>query len=491
MSSEHAETQNRLASSSDSTLGSEMRGLLILGAPIIGTMLSRMAMGFVDFVMVSRLGTEATAAISPATILVFTFMALGLGMTLSIQTFAAQALGRGQPREGAAYTWQTLYMAVFFVLICPIACPRIEAFWAVIGSEPEVQALQTAYCRIAFWAVGFSVISFGLEGFFNGIQKPSVPLVSALVALVFNFAANWILIFGKLGFPAMGIRGAAYATVIAWGVRALMLALVFLSLEFRRSYGTGDTWRLSLEKLRGILYVGGPTAIQWVLDIGAWFVFLAVLMKDFGTAAMAAANIALQYMHLAFMPAIGIATALSSTVGHAIGERKPELAMLQARACMIANAIFMGSVGLLFLLARGPLMRLMSVDPETGLSDPAVVAAGAGILIWAAIFQVFDAASITYMSALRGAGDTRWPAVFIALNCWLVFIGGGYLAARLAPHWGIHGPWLMCTLYIILYGVVLRWRWCHGAWRKIKLFKDRPAAVAAECVAPAAGGQGN
>lgn len=478
MSCEDAETHGYSALSPGVTLRGEMRGLLVLGAPIIGTMLSRMAMGFVDFVMVSRLGTSATAAISPSTILVFTFMSLGLGLTLSIQTFAAQALGRGQPREGAAYAWQALYIAVLFVLVCPWVSVRTEGFWALIGSEPEVQALQTAYCRIAFWAVGFAVITFGLEGFFNGIHKTSVPMVSAVVALVFNGAANWILIFGKLGFPAMGIRGAAYATVIAWGIRSLMLAIIFLTHEFRRTYATTEAWRPSLQKLRGIVYVGGPSAIQWVLDIGAWFVFLAVLMKGFGTAAMAASNIVLQYMHISFMPAIGIATALGSTVGRAIGQRRPELALLQTRACMIVTGLYMGSIGLLFLVARAPLMRLMSIQPATGLSDPAVVAAGAGVLIWAAIFQVFDAAAITHMSALRGAGDTRWPAVFIALNCWIVFIGGGYLASRLAPSLGIHGPWLMCTLYIILYGLVLRWRWRNGAWRRIDLFKDKSAVDA-------------
>ncbi len=478
MSTEPLTTQHPTDPAPDHTLRGEMRGLLILGAPIIGTMLSRMAMGFVDFVMVSRLGTSATAAISPSTLLVFTFMSLGIGMTMSIQTFASQALGRGQPREGAAYAWQTLYLAVFFILLCPLVSLRTEWFWGLIGSEPEVQAIQTAYCRIAFWAVGFSVISFGLEGFFNGIHKTSVPLISALVALVFNVVANWVLIFGKLGFPEMGIRGAAYATVIAWGVRAFMLALVFLSLEFRRTYGTGEQWRPSLDKLRGIFYVGGPTAIQWVLDIGAWFVFLAVLMKDFGTAAMAASNTGLQYMHMAFMPAIGIATALGSMVGRAIGQRKPDLAILQTRACMIVTGVYMGSIGLLFLSARGPLMRLISVVPQTGASDPDVVALGASVLVWAAVFQVFDAAAITHMSALRGAGDTRWPAVFIVLNCWILFIGGGYLAARWAPGWGIHGPWLMCTLYIILYGLVLRWRWRHGAWRKIDLFKDQPPAEA-------------
>jgi len=467
----------------------EMRSLLKLATPIIGTMVTRMAMGFVDFVMVSRLGTDATAAVSPATILVFAVMCLGMGGATSVQTFAAQALGRRQPREAAAYAWQTLYLAIVFALFCYPLTRLAGPLWALIAAAPEVQALQVAYCRIAFWSMGFAIITFGLEGFFNGIQKPSVSLIAALVALVFNAAANYCLIFGHFGFPALGIRGAAYATVIAWGVRALLLSMVFLSREIRHTFGTLLTWRFSREKIKGMFYVGGPTAIQWVLDIGAWFVFLSLLMKDFGTAAMAAANIVLQYMHFAFMPALGIGIALNSLVGHAIGEGRPNVAVVRTRACMIVTGTYMGLVGLVFLIARYPLMRLMSADPQTLVSDPAVVSLGAGILIWAAIFQVFDAASITYMSALRGAGDTRWPAAVILLDCWLVFIGGGYLVSRLAPQWGVHGPWMMCTLYIILYGLALSWRFRRGAWRKIDLFKTSSAAapVAVEKCAEATG----
>ncbi len=150
--------------------------------------------------------------------------------------------------------------------------------------------------------------------------------------------------------------------------------------------------------------------------------------------------------------------------------------MVRARLGMWVNGAFMGLVGLVFLVARYPLMNLMSVDPATGTSDPAVVRIGADILIWAAVFQVFDAAAITYMNALRGAGDTKWPAMMVVLNCWFVFIGGGYLMSRLVPQWGVHGPWMMCTVYIILYGLALWWRFSRGAWRRIDLFGDRPAA---------------
>jgi len=190
----------------------------------------------------------------------------------------------------------------------------------------------------------------------------------------------------------------------------------------------------------------------------------------------AAANIALQYMHLSFMPAVGFGTAVCSVVGHAIGQKRPDLALRRARLGMMLNGLYMGLIGLLFLIARTPLMQLLS-------ADPAVIRIGAGVLIWAAIFQVFDAAGITYMNALRGAGDTRWPAIVVALHCWVILGGGGYALAALWPGLGFHGPWMMCTLYIILLGLALWRRFVHGEWRRIDLFGD-PATDRRPSVAP-------
>lgn len=448
------------------SLGVETRRLLVLAAPTIGVMISRMAIGFTDFVMVSWLGTDATAAISPATLLVFTVICLGMGAATSIQTYVAQAFGRGLRRETSAYAWQGFYIAAIFLALSLPMMQLVGPFWRTIGHEPHVTALRIDYCRIAFWSMAFSIVCASLDGFFNGIQKPTVGLMSVLVAVVFNAVANYVLIFGKLGFPAMGIRGAAVATVIAWGVRAGMLTLVFLSHEFAREFGTRKNWRFSLTRFRAILRLGGPIAMQWVLDIGSWFVFLTLLMGQFGTKAMAASNIGLQLMHASFMPAIGLGIALCSLVGHAIGQRKPDLAVRRARVGMLCTAVYMGAVGLVFWLAREPLMRLFSSDPE-------VIRLGAWVLIWAAVFQVSDGAQIVYVNALRGAGDTRWPAVVVAAHCWIVFIAGGYLVARFVPTLGINGPWMMCTLYIILLGLALWRRFAREGWRKIELFGEK------------------
>jgi len=449
--------------------------LLVLALPIIAMMVSRMLMGFIDFWMVSYLGTTAQAAISPATMLVFTAACLGMGIANAVQTFVSQADGRGTPRECGIYAWQTVHIAWLSALAISPLVLSTPAWYGWIARfahhDPDMAQMEIAYTRIALWSVPFAVLSMGFNSFFMGIQRPRVALVAVVASLVVNAGGNYVLIFGKLGFPDMGIAGAAVATVIGWAVRAVILAGAMLLPEFHERYNTRRLPSWSGHRLRGMLRVGGPTSLQWLMDIGSWLVFLAVIMPPLGVNAVAASNIGLQFMHLSFMPAIGIGTALCSQVGFAIGERRPDRAELQSRVAMRITGLFMGAVGVLFVLAGEPLIRLFSADPQ-------VIQAGRLVLIGAAVFQVFDAMSITYMNALRGAGDTRWPAVVVFACCWGIFVGGGVLASRMFPELGVLGPWGMCAAYIIVLGMALRRRWKSGRWQAMRLFTGGPSVVA-------------
>lgn len=453
------------------------RELLYQAMPIIGMTVSRMAMGFIDFIMVSKLGTEAQAAISPATVLVFALACLGMGAAQSIQTFVSQADGRGEPRCAGAFAWQSYYVALVVGLVTLPAVLTTAAwmgwFGATAGHAPAVVAMEIDYLAIGLWSVAPATICAGLNGFFMGIQRSRIGLVAVLASLLVNIVGNYLLIYGKFGFPEMGIAGAALATLIGWCVRAIVLTCAMLLPQIDERFNTRHSMAPDRQKLAGIVKVGGPTSIQWLIDIGSWVVFMAVIVPPFGTAAMAASNIALQYMHLSFMPAVGIGIALCTQTGFAIGEGRPERAVLKARVAMQVTGAYMGAVGLFLLVARYPLMDLMVMD-----GNPEVIRIGTTVLIWAAIFQVFDAMGITYMNALRGAGDTRIPALMVAFCCWVVFIVGGYIVSRFVPQWGLNGPWAMCTIYISLLGILLLWRWRSGVWRNIRLFEDKPKGQA-------------
>lgn len=452
--------------------------LLHLAMPMIGMMVSRLLMTFIDFAMVSQLGMQAQAAISPASIFVFAIGCIGMGVAHAVQTFVSQADGRGEGRIAGAYAWQSFYIAAAFGLaVVPVilTTPTWFGWIARVGQHaPAVAAMEIEYVSVSLWAIPFTVVCVGLNGFFNGVQKPRITLVAVLVSLVVNFVGNWVLIFGNLGFPALGIGGAAIATVIAWGVRAAVLTISMLGEKYDRDYFTRSAYRFDADKMRGLLRIGAPTSFSWLVDIGSWSVFLVLIMPAFGSTALAASNIGLQYMHLSFMPAIGVGMALCSKVGFAIGERRPEMAVRYTNVALRLTGAYMGLVGIAFFTFREPLIWVFA----QGESDPAVraavIEAGRHVLLWAAIFQVFDAMCITFMNALRGAGDTRWPAIMVGLCCWVIFIGGGYALSRAAPGLGLNGPWLMCTVYIVLLGVILWMRWLGGRWRRFQLFDQAP-----------------
>lgn len=460
-------------SSHQAPVRSELRQLLGLAMPTVAAKLSHMALGFTDFLFVSRLGTEATAAISPSTLLIYIFLCLGMGSVTSIQTYTAQSLGRREPHRAARYAWQALYMGLLFLLFTIPLVWLQESFWRWVNHPPAVQQMEIEYCSFAFWSMGLAVISVGLEGFFNGIQRPRVELLSILVAVVFNAVGNYALVFGNLGCPKMGVAGSAIATVMAWGIRSAMMFAVFLSKPMDEQYQTRRSWRFSFERMMEVLRLGGPIGIQWLLDVASWFVFLTLIMSKFGTAVMAAANTALQLMHLSFMPAVGLGVAVNTLVGHAIGEKRYDLAARHARSGLWVMMTYMIGAGVLYWLGGPWLMALISSDAE-------VIAAGAAILIWAAIFQAFDAMCINYIFALRGAGDTKWPSVIVVSQSWVTFIFGGYMVMKFAPGLGIHGPWMMCALYIILCGAALCWRWQRGAWQRIDIFAARRVTTTTE-----------
>ncbi len=446
--------------------------LLKLAGPIIGMTLSRLAMTFIDFVMVSRLGTDAQAAISPATIFVFAASCLGLGMAQSVQTFVSQADGRNEPHRAGSYLWQTLYIAIFF---CALAAPftLTAGIWFGgicnwVGCPQSVTAMQVDYVRIALWMMGPAILCAGLQGFFNGLQRPLVPLLAVIVSLAVNFVGNWLLIFGKLGAPEMGIAGAAVSTVLAWSVRAVIMFAAVLPAKMESRYRTRSAFAFDYRKTLEIARVGGPMSIHWLIEIGAFWAFLNVIVPQLGDEhVMAASNIAVQIMHVGFMPAIGIGIALSSQVGFAIGRGRPDLARLRARVAFRLAGGYMALIGLVFLLTRSTLPSLFTSDPE-------VLAFAAIAMLWVALFQLPDAVSIVYVNALRGAGDTRVPAVVTAIITWTVQIGCAWMLARFVPQWGLHGPWLAMTASIFGLGAFLYLRFQRGAWENIRLLDSGP-----------------
>ncbi len=297
-------------------------------------------------------------------------------------------------------------------------------------------------------------------------------LIATVIGMVFNVGLNYLLIFGKFGFPRMGVSGAAWATSIAIGVELMILCFVAFSQSIREKYGTLD-YRLRLQQFWLLVKLGVPAGFQVVGDVLAWSLFGMWVMNKFGSDAMAAHNFVMRYWQISFMPAFGIAGAVTAISGRYIGMGRHDIAAQRTHLAFIVTAIYMIAVGLILYWWRHELLSAFTSKTE-------VIAIGATLLIFVAIYQFFDALYIVYNGALRGAGDTIVPAIVTACLCWgtIVFLGVGL--ANWFPHWGAAGPWTAATVYGMILGVFVAMRFRAGKWKQIRLEPDSPAFVAAK-----------
>ena len=402
----------------------------------------------------------------------FVFISFFGGVLSCTNTFVSQSLGKRDYADCSSYAWQGIYIGVIggslFILLWPLA----PYLFGAMGHGKDIVPLETVYFQWRLFSVSGMAVVITLSGFFQGIGRPRVNMVSAVLSNGLNIFLNWLLIFGKWGFPQMGIAGAALATSIAVGVHALILTSAFLFGALAKRFHSRAAWRWDTKRARQLWSLGWPAGLNWMLDVACWGVFMAVIVGRLGENTLAASNIAGMIMHLSFMPTMGLRIATTALVGQYAVRKDFRGARSRTRTTLIMAIGYMFVMGLIFFFFRYQLIAWFRPEPE-------IVELGSKALILAAIFQAFDAMCIIYSGALKGAGDTRFPAMMSILYGWVIFLPASLLMTRVLP-WGIAGAWGGATIFIIVLGVTLHWRWRRGAWEKIDIFKGplfEPAEV--------------
>ncbi len=450
--------------------GSGLGEVLRLSWPASLTMLNTTLLKFIDALMVSYVGPAPFGAQFMGGIFAFVPESFAMGTLTVVNTYVSQNLGAGRLRQTGLYAWAGLAIALAFgCLIAPLALVAGPLF-GLFGHAPDVTALEAMYFRYMAVSVLVTLPTRVLEQFFFGIHRPRIVLAASLMASGLNVLANYVLIFGKLGFPAMGLEGAAIGTVISWVLQFALLLTVFLARPLRATYATNLFRAVRLRHCLDLVRVGWPAGVQLCNDIASWTLFSAALIGPMGTEHLAASTAAMRYMGISFMPAVGIGVAATAIIGRCIGQGRPDLARRRAHAAVGAAMVYMGVCGALFTLFRHDLVRFfVHVSPDQHLQAETIVNIGTRILVCAAVFQLVDAVGIVYVGALRGAGDTRWPMAVTIVLSWGVVMGGGAAAVLLLPQLSSLGPWLAASLYVVVLGAVMAWRFESGAWRKIDL----------------------
>jgi MATE family multidrug resistance protein len=449
--------------------------MLKLATPVIVTTISFTIMQFVDRFMVSRLGTDALAAILPAQFVSFVPVSFAMGTITILNTFVSQSLGRGAKTDCSNYFWQVIYIGfVYFVIVLATMWPAAPWIFRAMGQPAAVANLEVIYFRIMLYANLLVIVNYASNQFFMGIHRPIITMYASLCAQVVNVSANYLLIYGKFGFPKMGIAGAGWGTFIGVSIATSINLSVFFGNNIHTTFKSRQTFYLDFGKIYDLLKVGLPAGFGLMVNVAIWGVILAGLVgRVDGEEALAATSIALSYASFSTMPVVGIATALTAAVGKSIGQSKKNLVAKQTSICIRVALLYMGLVGLCFFLFRDALITFWS-------SDERVKEIGVNILICAAIYQVFQATRVIYDGSLRGAGDTMCLAIISAVASVVVLGFGGALIVIFFPSLGSLGPWIAATLSVIVAGIANRWRFKSNRWMKIDLFKRRALGVPTE-----------
>lgn len=445
-----------------------LRVLLTLAWPVVLSRSTQSVVGLCDALMSARLGDEALAAVTTGAINLFSLGMLAFGTVFIVQSFAAQLQGRGDLVAARRYGWYGLLLSALTTVCAVALTPFVGAGVGLFGFAPGVEQAMTGYLQWRFWSIGAMVAMEAVGNWFAGLGDTRVQMRGSVIVMVANVFLNWVLIFGNLGAPAMGVRGAALASGLSTCLGLAYVLMVFGAREREIAAGAPIAPRLS-EFLR-MLRFGIPNGLNWFMEIAAFTLFLNAMVSRLGTTVLAAMNSILQVNSIAFMPAFGVASAGAVLVGQAIGRGEkddvPRLLKLSAGVAVVWQCC----VGFVYFTLPGPIMGAFAA----GESSDDLVRIGTGMLALSAAWQVFDALGLTVGEALRGAGDTAWCMWARLVAAWLVFVPVAWWA--LAVRDGGPSAAIGVTIfYLAVLAVAFVWRFRSGAWRRIELVEPEPA----------------
>lgn len=443
-----------------SDLRREFRPMFALAAPVVLAELGWMTMGLVDTLMVGRLGPEAIGAVGVGTSLFMGVCIFAMGLLLGLDTLVSQAFGAGELDECHRWLWHGIALAL--LLAAPITLILL-ALGAVLdrwGLDPAVLQLTEPYLRVVTWSILPLLLYAAFRRYLQGMGIVRPVMVALVLANLLNVFINWVLIFGKLGAPAMGVRGAAWATVISRiGMAAFLLGVIVYRERGRRPGLFETPRRIEGARMRRLIGLGAPAASQVTLEVGA-FAAATALAGRLPPAALAAHQIAINLAAFTFMVPLGVASAGAVRVGHAIGRRNKADALHAGWTALLFGTLFMSCAAAAFLLIPRQLIGAFTLDAR-------VLEIGTTLLFVAAIFQLFDGVQGVATGVLRGLGDTRTPMLWNLAGHWFVGLPLGYV---LCFHlgFGVIGLWWGLSSGLMICGVALLFTW-HSRIRALEV----------------------
>lgn len=448
------------------------REVLRLAGPLIVSTGSFTLMQFVDRIFLAWHSAVSIQAALPAGILSFTLVSGFMAMAGYTNTFVAQFHGAGDRLGCSRATAQGVWLSL---ISWPLLLALIPLGWWLLwmsGHPPDVQAEERAYFTILMAGSLTVPLGAAVSSFFTGRGDSMTNMVATVIGNLVNVVLDYLLIFGHGGFPALGISGAAYATVLAGLVPPLLLACLYFGPRLRRSHGTAETWRLDRALLGRLIRFGLPAGIHLCLDVASFTVFVLFIGR-LGGHALTVSNLALSINMLAFMPLIGISIAASTLVGQYQGRGDSATAEKAGWNSLRVGLAYMSVVGISYLLLPDFYFGLFARRSDSGVDPATLLPTGRWLLAMMAAWGLFDAVTLVLSGALKGAGDTRFVMIYSSAMAWGLLVPvQAVLSLRLQAGVLLSWGWLTFYIMILCVGFLLRFR--GAKWKQIHVID--PAA---------------
>ncbi|MEO0912716.1 MAG: MATE family efflux transporter [Pseudomonadota bacterium] len=433
-----------------------IRATLKLGLPLIGVQLAQMSIHVTDTVMIGWLGAADLAASVLATQLFFVVFIICTGFAHALvplaSTAAAQDDARGVRRATRMGFWAVLGMAI---LLTPLLWFS-EALLISLWQKPELAERAQSYLRIAFLSLFPTVIVAVFRSYLAALERAGIVFWATLAGTFLNAFLNWVFIFGNLGAPALGIEGAAIASVGTVILTLLVLVAYARMKEDLRQYAIFvRLWRPDWAALREIIRMGLAISATLLAEVGL-FAAASLMIGQFGTIPLAAHGIALQIISVIFMIPLGLSSAATVRAGRAVGRQDPQ-GLGRAGTTVLLMALSIAALGALVLWLFPEALINLFLDPETSSDIPAIIAYGVPLLAVAAAFQIVDTLQVISLGLLRGIKDIKVPAIMAVFSYWGVGVPVAWFLAFRTDLGGV-GVWTGLALGLGLAALLLTGR---------------------------------
>jgi multidrug resistance protein, MATE family len=443
---------------------SDTKDLFTVALPMVVSQGSDTVMLFFDRLFLSRLGKMELAASMSGGLTHYALASFFIGLVGYVNAIVAQYYGADRREMCAKATSQSIYLSLLAYPIMLLLVPLMKYFFPAMGHSAEQVVLEYSYFRLLMFGSIFIVLRMSIGGFFIGIGKTRIVMLANIVGMIVNIPFNYVLIFGKLGFPALGMKGAAIGTICGSFTATLILFLVYLSYRYREKFHTNRSWRFRKDLMGKLMKFGFPAGGEMFLGVAAFNIFVQ-FMHSYGADVAAAVTISFNYDIVAYIPMLGLGIATTSLVGRRLGAKDPIAARRITFLSLKFGYIYSGAMMLLFIAFARPMVLFFS-GGFVGDSE-FVVPLSITMLRLASLYTIANSTALVFSGALRGAGDTRWVMWISILINWCLAASAFVLVNLLRLH-----PLVMWACFIgivIVYGLLTFIRFRGDKWQKIKL----------------------